>query len=67
MSNKKPDYLVKVPVQRTEGGKTYLHTIGAAWLNGDSINLQLDSLPCAGRAVLFKPETDADQAEGGAA
>lgn len=68
MSKTKPDYIVKVPIERTPKGKTYWHSIGAAWVNGEAINLQLDSLPLGGRVVLFKPEADAtDVAENGGA
>lgn len=66
MSKSKPDYIVKVPIERTPPAKTYWQTIGAAWVNGDAINLQLDALPIGGRIVLFKPKADDVTEEGGA-
>lgn len=61
-NNQKPDFTVKAPIQRGERN-TYWHSIGAAWQQGDSITLQLDSLPLGNRLVLFKAEAK----EGGAA
>ncbi len=62
MSKTKPDYIVKAPIDRPPHAKTYWHAIGAAWINGEAINIQLDALPIGGRIVLFKPEADTDKA-----
>lgn len=67
MSNKPNSPTHAVYVVEGEGERAFWTKVGSAWAHqdGDGFNIQLTAIPLAGRLVVRKPKSKADEGEAG--